>query len=514
MERILVVDDSPVVRATLRGWLERRGYEVMLAGDGEEALALAATLPDLVLLDLTIPDLAGDVVLNRLRHDEALSRIPVVVLTASTSREDRISCLELGAEDFLSKPVDEAELVARVRSLLRAKRLSDRLLMSFLELDRLGEFAESFTGQSLADWKATQVAATMARHLLGGDVASANHPRFAWAGQAVKGRVVGASWYFEGEEWRQEKTLFPLEELYAALAPFSRGSGQYASKSPMPATLATLLRMPLAPPPGNFVALCWEHGIVITAGYPWEVGAWDFPLLRATVRHWRVFERLRFEARQAEEAFFHTLEALALAAEFYEPDTASHVRRVGAFSRELARALGCAPHFVRWIARSAQVHDLGKMTIPLGVVLKHGELTNDEQALMRRHTVNGARLLAGGPQLEMARRIARSHHENYDGSGYPDGLAGNEIPLEARIVRVVDVYDALRACRPYKAALSHREALHALRHGDARVSPQFWDPRVLAALCDLEREIAQRYSDLTRGNAATGDTSARQPPPR
>lgn len=504
MERILVVDDSPVVCTTLRGWLERRGYDVVSAATGEEALALAASLPDLVLLDLTLPDLAGVEVLQRLRRDETLSRIPVVVLTASTAREDRIRCLEGGAEDFLSKPVDEPELVARVRSLLRSKRLSDRLLMSFLELDRLGEFAESFTAQSLADWRATEVAAGMARHLLGGSADADHRPRFTWAGQVVTRRVVGASWYFKQDDWRQQMTLFSTEELETALAPFSRGGGQYAGKSPMPTSLAGLLRFPIEPSPANFVGLWWEHGVVITAGYPWEVGSWEFPLLRATVRHWRVFERLRYEARQAEQAFFRTLEALALAAEFYEPDTAAHVRRVGAFSRELARALGCEPHFVKWIARSAQVHDLGKMTIPLALVLKQGDLTADEQAVMRRHTVNGARLLAGGQHLEMARRIARSHHENHDGSGYPDALTGDDIPLEARIVRVVDVYDALRAHRPYKAALAHDEALHAMRHGDARVHPTYWDPTVLAAFCDLERTVATLYGDLAGEEHAAG----------
>lgn len=505
MERVLVVDDSPVVATTLRSWLERRGYEVVVAATGDEALAGAATLPDLVLLDLTLPDLPGLEVLRRLRRDETLSRVPVVVLTASTAREDRISCLEGGAEDFLSKPIDEAELIARVRSLLRSKQLSDRLLRSFLELDRLGEFAESFTVQSLADWKAVEVAASMARHLLGGAAAAAAHPRFAWAGQAVKQRMVGASWYFEPNGWRQQATVFSLTDLHAALAPFSRGNGQYAGKAPMPAALASLLRFPADPRPENFVGLWWEQGVVITAGYPWEVGAWEFPLLRATVRSWRVFERLRYEARQAEQAFFRTLEALALAAEFYEPDTAAHVRRVGAFSRELARALGCEPRFVKWIARSAQVHDLGKMTIPLPMVLKRGELTPEEQAVMRRHTVNGAHLLAGGQHLEMARRIARSHHENHDGSGYPDRLRGDDIPLEARIVRVVDVYDALRAHRPYKSALTHQRALFTLRHGDARVHPRYWDPTVLGAFCDLESTVATLYSDLAGGDQAAGE---------
>lgn len=510
MERILVADDSQVVCATVQRWLERHRFEVTTATSGQAALACATSLPDLVLLDLNLPDLSGAEVLQRLRRDETLSRIPVVILTASTARDDRIACLEAGADDFLVKPVDEAELLARVRSLLRAKRLSDRLLMSFLELDRLGEYAESFTAQSLADWKATEVATGMARHLLGSSAGDTNRPQYAWAGQVVKRRVVGASWFWDRGHWRQQMTLFLQEDLQEALAPFGRGSGQFLGKSPMPVALANLLSFPTTPPPTNFVGLWWEHGVVLTAGYPWDVGAWEFPLLRATVRHWRVFERLRYEARQAEQAFFRTLEALALAAEFYEPDTAAHVRRVGAFSRELARALGCQAPFVKWIARSAQVHDLGKMTIPLALVLKRGDLTEEEQAVMRRHTIHGARLLAGGPQLEMARRIARSHHENYDGSGYPDGLASEDIPLEARIVRLVDVYDALRTNRPYKAALAHNDAVNAIRRGDRRVRPTFWDPQVLAAFCDIEGAIAKVYRDLS----SRDETPPGSPPPK
>ncbi|MGC8917443.1 MAG: HD-GYP domain-containing protein [Thermoanaerobaculum sp.] len=174
------------------------------------------------------------------------------------------------------------------------------------------------------------------------------------------------------------------------------------------------------------------------------------------------------------------MEALALAAEFYDRDTAAHVSRVAILARELARAFGCSPRFVRGIGPSARVHDVGKMTIPMELLLKVGPLTPEEEQLLRQHTVNGSRLLGTLPQLEMARNICFYHHENYDGTGYPRGLAGEAIPLEARIVRLVDVYDALRSQRPYKPPLTHEEALTVLTTGDSRVRPENFDPQLLS----------------------------------
>lgn len=145
MDQILIIDDSPTVCAQLGQWLGDMGYQTISAPTGSKALeVLSVTLPDLIILDLGLPDIEGLEVCRRIRSNEGTARIPIIVLTSSESESDRIRSLEIGAEDFITKPPTLAALRARIQSLLKAKHLSDRLLISYLEMDRLGTFAESF----------------------------------------------------------------------------------------------------------------------------------------------------------------------------------------------------------------------------------------------------------------------------------------------------------------------------------------------------------------------------------
>lgn len=511
MDRILIVEDSSVIASLLAGWLRHAGYAPEVAPDAATALAAAQHHPpSLVLLDLILPDRNGIEVCRELKARDETARTPVIVLTAAGSSANRIRCLELGADDFLTKPVVHEELLARVRSLVRAKKLSDRLLLSFMELDKLGTFAETLTSQSIADWSAFEVANTMARHLLGPVPDAEHHPRLAWAGQVVRQRVLGSIWYYQGGLWVQEAMTVPADRLADLLRPFAQGAGQYVAKGPLPPELADLLRFPSIVPHENLVALWRGANVVMTAAYPWEVGTYELPLLRAVMRHWAVFERLRYEARLAEQAFFTTMEALALAAEFHDADTARHVRRVGEYSAIIARALGHPSPFVKWLLRSAPMHDVGKIAVPVRLLRKPAALTDEELTVVRQHTVHGATLLGNLQPLAVARAIARHHHENFDGSGYPDGLRGAEIAVEARIVKIADVYDALRSVRPYKAARSHEESIRVLRQGDERVSPQHLDPIAFEAFLDHHTAMAEVWERSQQGadEPASGELTA------
>ena len=143
---------------------------------------------------------------------------------------------------------------------------------------------------------------------------------------------------------------------------------------------------------------------------------------------------------------------LAVASEAKDADTGRHVRRIQRFAEALARELGLPESESHSIGYSAVLHDVGKIHVPDEILKKPGPLNDAERFVMKQHTLYGERILSKRPFFERARRIARSHHENWDGSGYPDGLSGEKIPLEARIVRVADVYDALTTSRVYKQA--------------------------------------------------------------
>ena len=211
---------------------------------------------------------------------------------------------------------------------------------------------------------------------------------------------------------------------------------------------------------------------------------------------------------------------LGMAAEFRDEDTGNHVVRVGCYSRAVAAALGMPRSFLEMLLLAAPLHDIGKIGVPDSVLLKPGPLSDEEWVIMQRHCEIGERILheeskavvpsfdwyaresralkealdSRDPMLEMAASVALTHHEKWDGSGYPQGLAGEAIPLESRIVAIADVYDALTSNRPYRAARPEEEALTIIEtttgsHFDPRVHAAF-----LGALPEI-RDLRRRFDD-------------------
>ena len=182
---------------------------------------------------------------------------------------------------------------------------------------------------------------------------------------------------------------------------------------------------------------------------------------------------------ELEAARIELLEGLANAAELRDPETGRHMRTVGAMAAMLALELGLDEKTARTIGRAAPLHDIGKIGVPDGTLLKRGPLSEQQLHLMRDHTIIGERLLnsLGSPLLRTAASIARHHHERWDGTGYPDGLSADAIPLAARIVAVADVFDALIHDRPYRKAWSTQAAIELILAG----SGAHFDPDVVSA---------------------------------
>lgn len=196
-------------------------------------------------------------------------------------------------------------------------------------------------------------------------------------------------------------------------------------------------------------------------------------------------QRVAERTRELEEAQLEMLQRLAAAAEFRDDDTGEHTHRVGQLAGLLAAEIGLTTAAVDLIRRTAPLHDVGKIGIPDSILLKPGRLTNEERRIMQTHVTIGAAMLAGGhSQLVLtAERIARSHHERWNGSGYPDGLVADRIPLEARIVAVADFVDALTHDRPYRRAWSTSKTVAAI----VAERGEHFDPTVVNALIALER---------------------------
>lgn len=206
-----------------------------------------------------------------------------------------------------------------------------------------------------------------------------------------------------------------------------------------------------------------------------------------------------------EEALFR----LSTLIELRDDVTGSHLQRVGSYCAELCDALGLPAPEAHAIRLASTLHDIGKVHTPDAVLLKPGPLTTEERRLVELHTIDGARALAGArsPVLQLAHDIALMHHERWDGAGYPNGVAGEAIPLAARIVSVADVYDALTSERPYKRAFTHEEGLQLLRRG---AGSQF-DPEVVAAFQRRAGQIGQLAARTRAGllNAEAGEALTR-----
>ena len=318
---ILVADDTEAYRCLLHDLLEAQGYTVVCAADGEEALRIVQNQPvDLALLDVMMPRQTGFAACRAIKSDPKTRLIPVVLITGLNSLEDRIQGIEAGADDFLSKPANREELLARVRSLLKLKEFTDEL-------------------------------------------------------------------------------------------------------------------------------------------------------------------------ENAETVLF----SLALGVEAKDPYTEGQCQRLAKYSEALGRRLGLPEELQVALRRGGVLHDIGKIAVPEQILLKPGPLTPEEREIMQKHPVTGERICAPLKSLRHVLPIIRHHHEKLEGSGYPDGLKGEEIPLTARILTTVDIYDALTTNRPYRKAMAPPQAFAQIREEAKR---GWWDVELVDEFEAMIGEASGVEADL------------------
>ena len=354
---ILVVDDTPDNLLLMTDLLKDR-YRVKAANSGEKALRVLQgdSLPDLILLDVMMPGLSGHEVAGQLKHDPRTCDIPIIFLTALAAIEDEIHGLELGAVDYITKPISPPLVLARVDTQLKLKAAADFL-------------------RDQND-------------------------------------------YLEKEVARRTREVMAIQDV--------------------------------------------------------------------------------------------TIQAMASLAETRDNETGNHIRRTQHYVKVLAERLRDHPRFrhflndetIRLLFKSAPLHDIGKIGIPDHILLKPGRFTPEEFEIMKTHTTLGRDAIQRAEDqlgiavdfLSLAKEIAYSHQEKWDGSGYPQALAGDDIPISARLMAVADVYDALISRRVYKQGMPHEEAVEIIRQGRG----SHFDPDICDAfLAHVEQfqAIAERFAD-------------------
>ncbi len=211
------------------------------------------------------------------------------------------------------------------------------------------------------------------------------------------------------------------------------------------------------------------------------------------------------KTRELEKAYADTVVRLTLASRYKDEETGAHIQRLSHYSKTLGLLIGLEEDDVQLLFDAAPMHDVGKVGIPDMIMQKRGPLDDKEWAIIKQHPVFGANLLAGSPSLllETAREIALTHHERWDGSGYPRGLKGEAIPLGGRLVMLGDTYDALRSRRPYKPALSHEQTCHIMLHGNDRTQPRHFDPTLLEAFREIHLDFDRIFSEIREETSPT-----------
>jgi putative two-component system response regulator len=199
------------------------------------------------------------------------------------------------------------------------------------------------------------------------------------------------------------------------------------------------------------------------------------------------YAALKEAHRELEEAYLDTIHRLTLAAEYKDEDTGDHIMRMSRYSALIAEKLGLADKEVRNILYAAPMHDVGKIGIPDSILMKSGRLTEEEFATIKTHSIIGANILSNSKAevLKLAEEIAISHHEKWNGTGYPQGLSGDKIPLSGRIVGLADAFDALTSKRPYKDPFPVEQAIDIIK----KERGEHFDPRVVDVFLENADEI-------------------------
>jgi response regulator RpfG family c-di-GMP phosphodiesterase len=422
------------------------------------------------------------------------------MITAYAVRENRIAGIEAGAEDFISKPFDVAEVLARIGMLLKVKNLNDQLNSAYgmiTNLTSLGQ--EIITTFDPVYFDFPETITGIVNQIIGTSHGTPDSPQIVLVG--LTDQKNNSRWHkYEYVDSDLTMSLLPADFATGIVTRSNKPRITYYNQadlaSPEVAPLISALAEYCSIQLENMVCCLSDSISILAVNYGRDVTRFDAEVLDSVVAQTLFLKSLSGQVLETEEAFSYMVHALARASEVHDDDTGNHIERVGEYCALLAGKLGMSRGFCSTIRLQALMHDVGKIHTPENILKKPGPLNREELLEMQKHTAYGAIILGDHIRFSMAKTLALCHHERFDGSGYPKGLKGEEIPIEARILSVADQYDALRNKRVYKPAFDHATSFRIITEGDGRTIPQHFDPRVVRAFREISGLFAQTYESM------------------
>ena len=496
---LLAIDDMPDNLTSLKAVVSDQlpGAKVLTALNGPKGIELARSEdPDVILLDIVMPGMDGFEVCRRLKADERLASIPVLFLTAlRTDRNSRIQALEAGGDGFLSKPLNELELVAQIRAMSRIKAANRMQRQEKEQLARLVAERTRELEQELAERKQGEQALAESRSVLLGiledqarDQAAlqASEKRFrGLIEQSLTGVYISRDGVFLYANPRLEQILgYGPGELVDVRAddivlaedlPIMQEQREALRAGAVSSSYEVRARRR----DGSVIELGMQGRIDELNGATVTIG-----MAQDVTEKKRAEDEIKRYVEELKTAFMSTVEVATSLSELRDPYTAGHERRVGKIGAAIGAELGLAEQRQEGLMVAGYLHDIGKITIPAEILSRPGKLSQIEYNLIQAHAQAGYDVLKSVQFPWPVAEVALQHHERMDGGGYPQGLKGEEILLEARIMAVADVVEAMSSHRPYRAGLGIEKALAEVERGIGTK----YDEAVVNACLTLFRE--------------------------
>ena len=498
-EQILVVDDEPHIQRLCAEILQAKGYHVKTTPWAREALELVKTIQiDLLVTDLLMPEMDGLQLIWQAR--EYQRDLPAIVMTGHGTMERAVECLKLGVQGFVIKPFTQAEIVVAVEESLAKTRLLHenmryRLLMPLFEVSRqlLSELNMGRLIDELVKIGLTETHSDGARFMLRDGPAAPFVVKLdegiAQATPAAIGDYL-MRWLVAQADLLMLTPTTPSEPVIKAELEAARFS--------------SVLCMPLVTKGRVIGALVLYKGEQKPSFTQVDIELLSILCGQAAIaiENIRLFEDLQ-------RTHFEAMKALAQAIEAKDHYTRGHCDRTVEYAMAIAETLGLPEEERKSLRYAAFLHDVGKIGIHEAILAKEGRLTEEEFRMMRAHPSLGAEIIKGVEFLKPVVPLVYHHQERYDGKGYPEGLSGEAIPLGARIVAVLDTFDAMTSDRPYRKAMPLAQAIVELR----RCAGSQFDPRVVEAFIGV-LEARHRPGATDAEVSQTGrPTGSRQPAP-